>query len=264
MPRYQTLMPIKKKGDGAPLFCVHGQPLRLAQRMRSDRPIYGLSHVYYKETFDEAPHSIEELATIYLSEVRQVQPTGPYFFCGFSLGGMLAYEMSRQLLEAGETIGGLTLVEPSIPVSKHGLGRKLATWKQKSENNWQFTKAMWHRIVVRIRLKSIRNFRVIQASYYFAIKKPLPEKLRWLGYLKSLGPAKSNYKYTPIDCSAVVLYGHTDKDSQKLWTDYWNQLLKKGIKVEVFHDVRDHVGFMVDPALTHTVELIERTHNEQA
>jgi thioesterase domain-containing protein len=261
MPRYQTLMPIRTKGDGAPLFCVHGQPLRLAQRMNTNRPVYGLSHVYYKETFEESPYSIEELAAIYLSEVRQVQPTGPYYFCGFSLGGMLAYEMARQLLNVGETIGGLTLIEPSMGVSTQSIAEKISAWNTKSDNLWQFTNYTCSRIVAKVRLKKVIISHKLQASYYFALNKPLPEKLRWRGYLKSLLPAKSKYTYQPISCSAVLLYGHKDLDTLKLWEEYWNHFFKNGAQVEVFQQVRDHVGFMLDPALTHTAELIERTHN---
>ena len=81
-------MPIRTKGSGPPLFCVHGQPLKVAQRLNANRPIYGLSHVYHSSFLDETPESIEQLAGQYLSEVRQVQPHGPYHFCGFSAGGL--------------------------------------------------------------------------------------------------------------------------------------------------------------------------------
>jgi thioesterase domain-containing protein len=110
MPRYKTLMPIRTKGAKLPLFCVHGQPLRMAQNLPPDQPIYGLSHVYHSDFIDETPESMEDIAASYLAEIRQVQPEGPYHFLGFSAGGLISYEMAKQLLAAGETLGNLTLV----------------------------------------------------------------------------------------------------------------------------------------------------------
>ena len=104
-------MPIRTKGDGAPIFFVHGEPLRMAQRMQPDRPIYGLSHVYHSDFVSETPESIEILAATYLKEIRQVQPEGPYHFCGFSAGGMIAFEMAKQLIAAGQEVKQLTLIE---------------------------------------------------------------------------------------------------------------------------------------------------------
>jgi thioesterase domain-containing protein len=86
----------------------------MAQNLPADQPIYGLSHVYHSDFLDESPESIEHISATYLSEIRQVQPTGPYHFLGFSAGGLISFEMARQLLAVGETIGNLTLVEPTV------------------------------------------------------------------------------------------------------------------------------------------------------
>ena len=114
MSQFTTLMPIRTRGDGPALFCVHGEPLRVAQRIRADRPVYGLSHIYHSDFLAEPPASIEDLAATYLAEVRQVQANGPYHICGFSAGGMIAFEMAQQLIAAGEELADLTLVEPTM------------------------------------------------------------------------------------------------------------------------------------------------------
>ena len=67
--RFQTLMPIKTKGALPPLFCVHGEPLKMAMRIKADRPVYGLSHVYHASFQDTVADSIEELARQYLDDV---------------------------------------------------------------------------------------------------------------------------------------------------------------------------------------------------
>ncbi|MEU7056929.1 amino acid adenylation domain-containing protein [Streptomyces sp. NPDC046197] len=55
--------------------------------------------------------SFEELAEYYLRHVRQLRPSGPYSFLGWSFGGVLALEVSLQLARAGEKVDNLFLVD---------------------------------------------------------------------------------------------------------------------------------------------------------
>jgi len=122
---FETLMPIRTKGDLPPIFFVHGEPLRMAQRMQPNRPIYGLSHAYHAE-FTQRPESIEKLAAKYLSEVKMVQPEGPYHLCGFSAGGMIAFEMAKQIKANGEQVADLTLIEPTFFQASNAAMRALS------------------------------------------------------------------------------------------------------------------------------------------
>jgi len=260
MPRFETLMPIRTKGSGPALFCVHGQPLRMAQRLKKDRPLYGLSHVYHSDFLAETPESIEGLARTYLAEVRQVQPVGPYYFCGFSAGGMIAYEMAKQLLEAGESVGNMTLVEPTVGYQKRSLSGWVAGSTVSSGNTLTALLTLLKKLPKAIWTRSKYWYRKFKTAVYFKLGKPLPEDLRWLGYLKSLGPAMNKYSYEPINCGATILYGSTEDDYAQAIADYWDEMLAEGVQLEIFADVHEHVDFMIDPALTRTVELIERTH----
>lgn len=260
MPRFQTLMPVRTKGSGPPLFCVHGQPLRTAQRMNPDRPVYGLSHVYHSDFHKENPESIEGLAATYLAEVREVQPRGPYYICGFSAGGCIAYEMARQLLEAGEVIGNITLVEPTV-YSRGMAGKgKLDVIREESGSRLGFYLEVLRRLPRSLKSRIHFMLRSLTVRIFFLLKKPLPESLRWLGYLKSLGPAMSRYTYKPLDCKATFLYGNQFEGSYDVCHEFWRELILQGASIEIFSEVNSHVDFMVDPALTRTVELIERTH----
>ncbi|RKH48033.1 thioesterase domain-containing protein, partial [Corallococcus sicarius] len=59
--------------------------------------------------------SVEEMAALYLEAVRSVQPQGPYLLGGWSMGGVVAYEMARRLREAGEAVDLLALVDAHVP-----------------------------------------------------------------------------------------------------------------------------------------------------
>ena len=115
-PRWTSLVPIQSGGGKPPFFCVHGGGgnvllfQQLAERFAPDYPFYGLqaqgldgSKSYLK--------SIEEMATYYLKEIRDLQPNGPYFLGGFCMGGQVALEMAQVLRKGGEQVALLTLID---------------------------------------------------------------------------------------------------------------------------------------------------------
>ena len=257
MPEFLTLMPIRTKGSGPPIFFIHGEPLRMAQRMEPNRPIYGLSHVYHADFIDESPDSIESLAATYLSEIRQVQPNGPYHFCGFSAGGMIAFEIAKQLRSVGESVGALTLIEPTIFVYNSVTQRVFANIGQ-SDEKFNYIVWLFSRMPKSMRARTRNLMSRLIARFYFAINKPLPDNMRWLGYLKSLGPAMRKYKYQPIDCKAVLLYRFMSESDVKACQEYWSKLFTQGADVRSFANVATHQEFMLDPALNQTVAIIER------
>jgi thioesterase domain-containing protein len=55
------------------------------------------------------------MAALYVNHIRQIQRTGPYFLGGWSMGGLVAFEMARQLQQEGETIGPLILFDTFPP-----------------------------------------------------------------------------------------------------------------------------------------------------
>ncbi|GAA5506882.1 SDR family NAD(P)-dependent oxidoreductase [Novipirellula caenicola] len=115
---FRFLVPLHLPANAVkpPLFVVAGMfgnvlNLRyLANRLGDDQRVYGIQSKGL--IGDDAPHeSFAEMARDYLNELRQVQPTGPYFLSGFSGGGVSAYEMAQQLVAAGEQVAFLGLLD---------------------------------------------------------------------------------------------------------------------------------------------------------
>ncbi|GAB4200472.1 MAG: hypothetical protein Tsb002_36620 [Wenzhouxiangellaceae bacterium] len=108
------LVPIQPKGSRPPLFCVHpigGGVLcygELAGELGPDQPLFGLQAV---DRDGDSKHSVETMASDYIRAIRSVQEQGPYALAGWSLGGVIAFEMARQLREAGETVNTLALLD---------------------------------------------------------------------------------------------------------------------------------------------------------
>lgn len=116
----RSLVTLQPGGAGPAFFCVHpvgGGVLSyfdLARCLRAvGHPVYGLQARGLDG--EQAPSSnIEEMAAHYIEEVRTVQPTGPYHLGGWSLGGVIAFEMTRQLLAQNETVPLLALFDSDI------------------------------------------------------------------------------------------------------------------------------------------------------
>ena len=110
--------------DETPIFSVHGGDKVFAQVFGPDRPLYLVFDNISTTTADMS--TVEKIAAYYLDGIRSVQPHGPYLLCGFSLGGMIAYEMAVRLTKAGERVQFIGLFDPTPPhIGKRGLTLRL-------------------------------------------------------------------------------------------------------------------------------------------
>jgi amino acid adenylation domain-containing protein len=82
----------------------------LIYHLGGDIPVYGLQ----PRLSADAVHwfvDFEATAAEYLQALREYQPSGPYALVGYSYGGILAYEVARQLTEQGNEVGLLAIVD---------------------------------------------------------------------------------------------------------------------------------------------------------
>jgi thioesterase domain-containing protein/acyl carrier protein len=119
-PLFRALVMLQP-GDGrAPFFCVHGAGGNvlnfrdIARALDARQPVFGLQASGIDGV--SRPHTtIEEMAAAYLTEVREVQPHGPYLLGGYSGGGIVAFEMARRLTASGEEVGLLAFIDTFHP-----------------------------------------------------------------------------------------------------------------------------------------------------
>lgn len=141
--REATPLVTLKAGDEAPpIFFIHGaggnvfKLLPTARRVAYSGAVIGVRARGVVR--GEVPHaSIEAMAADYLREIKERQPTGPYYLCGYSSGGLVAFEIARRLSESGDAVGlvGLFDTRPSrvqwplrtwLSVAGHGLAQLAA------------------------------------------------------------------------------------------------------------------------------------------
>lgn len=119
---FRHLVPLTTAGPPArgSVFCVHGvggNPLNFADLARLLEPDWQLVGVQASGVDGIGPlhTSIDELCTAYLDEILAEDSVGPYFLAGYSSGGVLAFEMAARLVQRGDDVGGVALLDTFHP-----------------------------------------------------------------------------------------------------------------------------------------------------
>lgn len=114
--RYGPLILLKSGAGSPPVFFIHGvggnvvEILPTARRMAYPGAVIGIRARGL--ACGEMPHSaVEAMAADYLTEIKARQPNGPYNLCGYSFGGLVAFEIARRLSELGNEVGFVGLVD---------------------------------------------------------------------------------------------------------------------------------------------------------
>lgn len=110
--KWNWLFPIQSTGSKPPLFLLHGSG-ELGRQLGMDQPVYGGRTHGLDGRW--APASVEKMAADYVKEIRMAQPEGPYFVGGYCFGGLLAFEVARQLRERDQEVALLVLLDPTTP-----------------------------------------------------------------------------------------------------------------------------------------------------
>jgi oxalate---CoA ligase len=114
-----VIIPIQASGNRPPLFYCHAATSNvifvrsLLSLVDEEQPLYAIRGRGLEA--GETPHnSIEAMAADYIREIKLVRPEGPYVLGGSCAGGYTAYEVARQLRNAGDDVAGVVLVDPDV------------------------------------------------------------------------------------------------------------------------------------------------------
>ena len=113
-----TLVRMQPDGKHKPLFFVpagYGDLLAfhdIAQQLGDDQPVYGLQPPAATRLPSVKDFSIYRLVSMYVEEIKKVQPTGPYRLCGYSAGGIIVIELARELLRFCDEVDLLVAFDP--------------------------------------------------------------------------------------------------------------------------------------------------------
>jgi thioesterase domain-containing protein len=187
----------------------------LARRLGPEQPVFGLQ----AQGVDgkRAPLGrIEEMAALYVAAVRRQQPEGPYLIGGFSAGGVIAFEMARQLHRAGQAVDLLAIVDIWSPLASerpYGLREGLRTWR---ERGVRFALGWPRRLIAR----QVERLRRLRLARHRRRGRPVPLALREPLLVDAYLAAVARYAPEPYPGAAVLLraverppkFDHTGRD----------------------------------------------------
>lgn len=83
---------------------------QLAEELRDKIDCYGLE-AYNLYSGESMINDLPTMASYYVEQLQKVQAKGPYFLAGWSFGGFMAFEIAQQLIEKGEEIAMLFILD---------------------------------------------------------------------------------------------------------------------------------------------------------
>jgi non-ribosomal peptide synthase protein (TIGR01720 family) len=242
---WSPLVQIQAGSEKLPLFCVHatgGEVLNyveLAHFLGPDQPVYGLQSRGFAEG-REGARRIEEMASIYLTAMRKVQPHGPYCITGYSFGGVIALEMAQQLYSAGERQTWLGVLDTNLMDNLPG--REIATRPGADDNNT----ADWAQLILNcarhgttITAEDLRQIGSLDDQVAYAIEHgilpynlDLATAMRYVKAGDDNSEAKALYVSRPYPgriCLLRALQGHVLKCADP--TLGWGSVAQGGLEI---------------------------------
>jgi aspartate racemase len=235
----------------------------LAGHVHPDQPFYGIQATGLADPSPAVNITVEEMSQRYIREIRDFQPLGPYYLAGSSFGGLVAYEMARQLTAGGQPVALVALFDTSVPgiLNLQGSAR---TWRHRLDSALYRCRLHWGNVVVLDPTERIEY--VKDKVRHFLSRRELPEKIRLTQ--EALQWAASCY--VPREYSGrVTLFRATEQPPWILPDPLlgWGSLAMGG--VEVYRTPGHHADLVRNPrarVLAHQLQdaLLKARHNVTA
>jgi amino acid adenylation domain-containing protein len=281
---YSALVPIQPHGSRSPFFCVHSlggdvlQFYRLARHLGSDQPFYGLQAPHLSEIGEQFT-SVEEMATLYIEALRQVQPTGPYYIGGYSFGSTIAFEMAQQLKKLGEKIGLLALLDGGSPLVMHKIKDRgdaitMAGFARDLARASGVTLSLPHDEIRRLEPEDGLNFIVesLRTANLVSPEVGLSWVRRFLQGVKTRTRALTNY-YPEIYDGVITLFrsSESETESAKAWLEVgvdvrdpsrgWTSLSTQPLAI--IHIPGHHVEMTAEPNVAVLAQLLKSSIDQE-
>jgi amino acid adenylation domain-containing protein len=217
--KVHTVVEIHPSGSRPPFFCVHGGTggtlflHHLAHAMGKDQPFYAFQPQGVDGGRIERT-TLEAMASHYVSEMRKIQPQGPYFIGGYCFGGNVAFEMAQQLQQQGSSAELVAMFSAPLRFNRRAGERAYAPERTQQVAKPDAKKTILGRLKGAMRWRAQRLFyrsttivhkAGCRAMNAFGI--PIPQKWRELYIVRSLTAAEKKYSPRFLDGKLVIFRG---------------------------------------------------------
>ena len=144
---FRQMVRLHAAGSKPPLIAIHNTGVfyyNLARLLGPDQPLTALQVFDPVTVRATLPRSLEEIAAEYVALIRREQPAGPYQLIGWCVGGVLAFEVARQLREQQQTVAFVGLIDAWAPGNLQRMS-KLRAWIADHSYRLQLVLADWRK-----------------------------------------------------------------------------------------------------------------------
>ena len=254
---WSCLIALQPNGSRPPLFCVHaigGDVIfyeRLARALGPSQPFYAFRSTLASQDNMSEP-TIEEMAAVYIKEMRSFYPQGPYLLGGLSFGGLLAFEMAQQLQAQGVEPVLVALFDASTPESDKPLEATLRVSKFRQKLRQGGISYLMQRAAVKREYwqrKWLRHINLFAISCYRFAGRRLPVNLRYALMEEMHLRALARYTFKPYS-GKITLIRATDPRMEVLSRDKdpllgWGELAIG--ELEILDVLADHMNLLLEP-----------------
>ncbi|MBP7949465.1 MAG: amino acid adenylation domain-containing protein [Verrucomicrobiales bacterium] len=267
---FPTPISCLQPGSGLPpLFLIHGGDgganfyTVLLPGLGAARPVYIIeATALTDEKVPQDLETIEETAATYVALLRTVQPQGPYLLGGYSYGGVVVYEMARQLQAAGEELGPVVLFDtenPAVALRRYGLLERVAiNWRSRSDAGvagklLQLGSRLGGGLRQRLRTESKTSaaLRLLREGVWAK-----DENLRRIQVRERNVASLERYVPESLEAPVLLLRSDATGDKYEFPPDYgWGRLVNN-LTIETVHG--GHLQIFEEPAVADMAEKVHR------
>ena len=267
------LVPLKPNGSKIPFFIVHGAGLNILnfahviQHFDKDQPVYGFQGIGpngYENWFE----SIEDMAATYIDSIVKINPNGPYALAGFSFGGVVAFEMARQLKDQGKTVSLIALLDTYVDSSYYCAShshKKLARFYDRIRKWFDYSLEMltsWK--LLKLRFNSKKEYLL---KKYCGFKESMTEQEavaleKFIEANNMVDKIVDRYHLIPQDLE-VELFRAEEDEHYKLDPTHlgWEKAALKGVNI---HNINgNHLSIVAPPNDTKLAKIIQDILDER-
>ena len=256
------LMPVKDSGSRTPLFLLHGEPLAIAHHLHPEQPLYGVHYQYRSQIMPAG--TIEELADMYLRDIKSAQPKGPYRLLGYSLGGTLVYEICRRLRKEGQRVEFAGLVDPTPPrrmVLEHfdvrfkvrqQMSSDLAAGKPGISRYLTLVGKGIRSVYLRARLWTFRGLGWAGVQ----LGQALPEAVEAAYNSRLVTSALLNYSFPDLNLQPHLFVNASETPFKEAVMDFWSERFGDGMQVHII-DTQSHLEMMDEAGIRELAHQVE-------
>lgn len=270
---WDSLVPIKRGGTKTPLYIVHGAGMNvlifnaLAKNLDDDQPVYALQ-AKGLNGIDEPHDTVEAMATHYVDAITKANPKGPYALAGYSFGGIIAYEMARQLSAQNKKVTMLAMLDTYVHPGYYYASpwrKKLASLNYRLKNILFVLKEMlssWEHTKERINIRKEKLLNLYSRLKYG--KKVQHQKTYQQPYLLDKMNAIAISKYHIVPQPFKIDLFRVDDDMYYMHDPIhlgWKELALKGLDI---HSIPgDHVQLFTPPNDKKSALILQDLLNER-